>query len=96
MRYACTQLGSSVATAAAGPQIPDAAMQRLYTKALTELAKGAADCRAAISVKPSGDETNETNVDTTKLHQSTSELSAGATDIFRATAQIQIIARQHH
>ena len=96
MRYACTQLGSSVATAAAGPQIPNAAMQKLYTKALTELAKGAADCRAAISVKPSGDETNETNVDTTKLHQSTSELSAGATDIFRATAQIQIIARQHH
>jgi hypothetical protein len=95
MRYACTQLGSSVATAAAGPQIPDAAMQGLYTKALTELAKGAADCRAAISVKPSGDETSETNVDSTKLHQSTSELSAGATDIFRATAQIQIIARQH-
>jgi len=71
-------------------------MQELYAKALTELAKGATDCRAAISIKPSGDETNETNVDTTKLHQSTSELSAGATDIFRATAQIQIIARQHH
>jgi hypothetical protein len=96
MRYACTQLGSSVATAAAGPQIPDATMQGLYTKALTELAKGAADCQAAISVKPSGDETNQTNVDTTKLHQSTSELSAGATDIFRATAQIPIIARQGH
>lgn len=96
MRNACSQLGSSVATAAAGPQIPNAAMQELYAKALTELAKGATDCRAAISIKPSGDETNETNVDTTKLHQSTSELSAGATDIFRATAQIQIIARQHH
>jgi hypothetical protein len=96
MRYACTQLAGSVAIAAGGPQIPDAAMEKAYTKALTELAKGAADCQTAISVKPSGDETSETNVDTTKLHQSTSELSAGATDIFRATAQIQIVARQHH
>ena len=48
MRYACSQLASSVATAASGPQIPDAAMQKLYTRALTELAKGAMDCRAAI------------------------------------------------
>ena len=96
MRYACTQLASSVATAAAGPRIPDATMQELYAKALTDLAKGAADCRAAISVKATGDETTEANVDTTKLHQSTSELSAGATGVFRATAQIEIIGRQHH
>ena len=40
MRYACAQLASSVATAAAGPQIPDAAMQKLYAKALTELGEG--------------------------------------------------------
>jgi hypothetical protein len=96
MRYACSQLASSVATAAAGPSIPDAAMQELYAKALTSLAKGAADCRTAISVKATGDETTEANVDTAKLHQSTSELSAGATGVFRATAEIQIIARQHH
>jgi hypothetical protein len=95
-RYACAQLASKVVTAKAAPQIPDTAMQNLYTKALTELAKGAADCQAAISIKPTGDETQQTNVDTAKLHQSSSELSAGATDIFRATAEIEIISRQHH
>ena len=97
MRYACSQLASGVATAAAGPQIPDAAMQELYAKALTELGEGRGrlpdgDFRQSHS----GDETIEANVDTAKLHQSTSELSAGATDVFRATAEIQIIARQHH
>ena len=30
------------------------------------------------------------------LHQSTSELSVGATDIFRSTAEIEILSRQHH
>ena len=87
---------SSVATAQAGPQIPDTAMQKLYAKALTELAKGAADCRTAISLKSSGDETVQAHVDTTMLHQATSELSAGATDVFRSTAEIEIISRQHH
>ena len=96
MKHACAQLAGSVATAEAGPQIPDAAMQKLYTKALTELAKGAADCQTAISSKPSGDETVAAHVDTTMLHQSMSELSAGATDIFRSTAEIEILSRQHH
>ena len=96
MRYACTQLASSVTAAEAGPQIPDAAMQNLYTKALSDLAKGAADCRTAISIKASGDETTQANLDTAMLHQATAELSAGATDIFRSTAEIQILSRQHH
>lgn len=95
MKYACGQLASSVATAEAGPQIPDAAMQKLYTKALTELTKGAADCQTAISVKPQ-DESVETHVDAAMLNLSTSELSAGATDVFRSTAEIEIISRQHH
>lgn len=96
MRYACTQLASSVTAAEAGPQIPDAAMQNLYAKALSELAKGAADCRTAISIKASGDETTQANVNTAALHQATAELSAGATDIFRSTAEIEILSRQHH
>lgn len=95
MKHACTQLVGSVTTAEAGPQIPDAAMQQLYAKALAELAKGAADCRTAVSVKPDGDESDATQVDTTVLHQSISELSVGARDIFRATAEIEIASRQH-
>jgi hypothetical protein len=96
MKNACGQLAGGVPTAQAGPPIPVAAMQTLYAKALAELAKGAADCRAAISTTPNGDETTKTSVNTTMLHQSTSELATGANDIFRATAQIEIASRQHH
>jgi hypothetical protein len=94
MKSACTQLTGSVATAMAGPAIPDAAMQALYAKALAELARGATDCRAAIRL--SVDESVVAHVDTTLLHQSMSELGAGAEDIFRATAEIEIASRQHH
>ena len=95
MRYACAELAASVATAEAGPRIPDAAMQTLYARALAELAKGAVDCRMAIIRKPSGDETVDTRVNTTLLKLSVSELAAGARDIFRATAEIEIVSRQH-
>jgi hypothetical protein len=96
MKSGCTRLASSVAAAQTGPRIPDAAMQKAYAAALTELAKGAADCRTAISVSPNGEETVQAHVDTARLHQATSELSAGATDIFHATAEIEILSRQHH
>ena len=96
MEHTCIRLAGSVATAEAGPQIPDAAMQTLYATALAELAKGAGDCRAAISSKPNGDESVDTHVDATLLHLSISELAAGARDIFRATAEIEIVSRQHH
>jgi hypothetical protein len=95
MRTACTRLAHSVSTAEAGPQIPVAGMQTVYGQALTELAKGAADCQAAITIKPA-DESLGTNVNATTLRQSTSELAAGATDIFRSTALIEIASRQHH
>jgi hypothetical protein len=93
MRFACIQLARSVSTAEAGPQIPVAAMQTLYGTALAELAKGAADCQAAITVTP-GDEELETIVNSTMRQQATSELAAGARDIFRSTAEIEIASRQ--
>jgi len=96
MKGACAQLASSVAAAKAGPQIPQAAMQNLYAQSLTELAKGAADCRQAISIAPTGDETIQAHVDTATLRKATSEISAGATDVFRSTAEIQIASRQQH
>ncbi len=96
MKSACAQLASSVAAAKAGPQIPQAAMQNLYAQALTELAKGAADCQQAISIAPTGDETTQAHVDTAALGKATSEISAGATDVFRSTAEIQIASRQQH
>jgi hypothetical protein len=95
MRSACAQLAHSVSTAEAGPHIPVAVMQTVYEKALAELAKGAADCQAAIAVKP-GDESPETKVNAATLQRSTSELAAGARDIFRSTALIEIASRQSH
>jgi hypothetical protein len=95
MRYACAQLAGSVATADAGPKIPYPAMQMLYAKALAELAKGAADCRAAIASNPNGDESVHTHVDAALIKLSVSELAAGARDVFRSTAEIEIVSRQH-
>ena len=56
MRLACVQLASDISTAQAGPPIPDAAMQRLYTRALTGLSRAAADCRAAITMEGDGED----------------------------------------
>jgi hypothetical protein len=95
MRSACVQLTRSVSTAEAGPPIPVAAMQMLYGKALGELANGAADCQAAITTRP-GAETPGTTVNATMRRQAASELAAGATDIFRSTAEIEIASRQSH
>ena len=95
MKSACVQLTHGVSTAEAGPQIPVAAMQMLYAKALAELAKGAADCQAAITIKP-GDESPETEVNATMRQQAASELAAGAREIFRSTAEIEIASRQSH
>jgi hypothetical protein len=95
MRLACVQLAHRVSTAEAGPQIPVAAMQTLYGKALAELAKGAADCQAAITITP-GDEELVTTVNDTMRQQAASELAAGSKDIFRSTAEIEIASRQSH
>jgi hypothetical protein len=95
MKYLCTQLTHSVSTAEAGPQIPVAAMQTVYGQALAELAKGAEDCQAAISVRSDGED-QQTAVTATLFGQSKSELAAGAKDIFRSTAEIEIASRQHH
>ncbi|MGD0377533.1 MAG: hypothetical protein ABSB01_23475 [Streptosporangiaceae bacterium] len=95
MKYSCTQLARSVSTAEAGPQIPVAAMQTAYGQALAELAKGAGDCQAAISVRSDGED-QQAVVTATLFGQSKSELAAGARDIFRSTAEIEIASRQHH
>ena len=95
MKSACIQLTHGVSTAEAGPQIPVAAMQMLYGRALAELAKGAADCQAAITMKPE-DEDVGTKVNATMRQQAESELAAGARDIFRSTAEIEIASRQSH
>ena len=70
--------------------IPDAAMQRLYDKALAEMAKGAADCRAAISSHREGVEDIVLHQDTVMLNQAMSLIAAGAKDLYHATGKIKI------
>jgi hypothetical protein len=88
MKLACASLASDVGTAQAGPPIPYAAMQRLYTNALAGLSSAAADCRNAISEHPS-DETTAVHVDEALLNQSRLEFAAMSKKLYRATAQIQ-------
>ena len=94
MRYGCIQLTASVAAAQSGPSIPDASMQGMYSEALSKLAKGASDCRQAISESPDGDESILTHQNTQLLDRSKSDLAAGADDIYKATEEIQIAARR--
>jgi hypothetical protein len=95
MKAECAQLAVSVATAQASPPIPDAAMQTLYASALSELARGAEECRAAISQKADGDEYNVTTENSAILRASASAFVTGSKNLYRATAQIQFISRSH-
>jgi hypothetical protein len=92
MKTTCTELARSVVTAKAEPPIPVASMQMVYLQALGELATGAADCQAAITVR-NGDESLQVHVDTALLGRSAAELAAGSRDIFRSTAEIVIASR---
>jgi hypothetical protein len=88
MKLACVRLTSDIQTARAGPPIPDAAMQRMYAKALTELSQAAADCQSAISLH-SGNETVETHLHNALLNRSRTELAAGSKTLYEATADIR-------
>jgi hypothetical protein len=91
MKAACGTLMSAVQTARSAAPIPYAAMQTLYSAALNDLAEGVAECRAAISVKPDGDEYDETSVNQQELSQASSEFTAGGKDLYKATAEIEAL-----
>jgi len=88
MKTNCTGLASEIRTAQAGPPIPDAAMQRLYARALAGLSRAAADCRGAISIDLEGDEDLSVHVNKALLAQSRLEFAAASKKLYRATAQI--------
>jgi hypothetical protein len=93
VRTACEILTGDLKTAQAAPPIPDAAMQKLYAKALRRMAAAAAECINAISVKPYGDEDLRTKEKTTLLDHSLGGFDAAAKELYRATAYIQAMAR---
>jgi hypothetical protein len=94
MNAGCARLAAGVRAAQAGPPIPDAALQTLYATALAELADGAAACRAAIAEQPDGDEYIVTTENQLELHRAASAFTAGARDLYRATAEIEAISRR--
>jgi hypothetical protein len=91
MRLSCAKLASDIRTAQAAPPIPDAAMQRLYTKALAGLSSAAADCRHAISADPSGDETLDVHLNKTQMSRAQAGFTTASKRIYNATAAIQAL-----
>jgi hypothetical protein len=95
MEASCVKLAADVRTAQAGPPIPDAAMQTLYATALGTLAKGAEDCRAAISQQPDGDEYIMTTENQPMLHAAAAAFTSASEDLYRATDEIMALSLSH-
>jgi len=93
MRLACVRLAAAVGAARAQPPIPDAALQRWYKIALSELAQAAANCQAAITSKPAGDEDLAAHVNTALLNLARSQFAAGAKDLYRASASVKTLGQ---
>jgi hypothetical protein len=91
MKASCDQLATSVTAAQDAPPIPDAAMQALYQKALTEFATAAGQCQTAISEQPDGEEYVATTENAGELRAATAALSSGSKDLFQATGQIATV-----
>jgi len=84
MKVACASTGTSVSAAAARPPIPDATMQSKYSAALSMLAKGASDCRSAITEQRTN-ESVSTKENPTTLQLAQSEMNSGITSLAAIT-----------
>jgi hypothetical protein len=91
MKLTCVKLASDIRAAQAAPPIPDAGMQRLYTRALAGLSSAAADCRHAISTDPSGDETLDIHLNKAQLSRAQAGFTTASKRIYNATARIQAL-----
>ncbi len=90
MKQACASLASGIQAAHAGPPIPDAAMQSMYSKALARLSQGAANCQGAISIHVVDGENAETHVQQALFDLSRTELAAGSESLYKATAEVRV------
>jgi hypothetical protein len=92
MKMACGSLASGISAAQSGPPIPYEAMQRLYASALAGLSHTATDCRTAISVQVNGEDVG-VHLDHRLLDQSRAEFAATSGELYKATAEIQVLGR---
>jgi len=81
MRQACVRLASAVVVANESEQIPDAAMGKLYERARTLLAAGAADCEAGIVSQREGVEDTVTHTKASLLNQAVTDFNTGIASI---------------
>jgi hypothetical protein len=75
---ACAKLAAAVASAQAGSPVPDAAAQASFSRALSEYATGAADCRTGAS-----------SHDSALMTKTADAISAATTDILRFEAETE-------
>jgi hypothetical protein len=94
MKAACVKLAADVKSAQVASPIPQASMQSRYATGLADLARGAADCQAAISEQTDGDEYVITHENSTLLNQSKAAFAAGAKAMFQGTSEIEVLNRQ--
>jgi hypothetical protein len=91
VKQACVALGSSVQTALAAPPIPYAAMQQAYGKVLAGLSGAVTECQNAISVRPSGDEDLDVDLNKVLLSHSLAMFTAESGALYDATAEIRML-----
>lgn len=93
LRLECASLASSAQAAMEAPPIPDAAMQRMYTKTLAALSVTATGCRNAISVSPEGDEDQRIGLNKSLLNHSLAQFATESRELYTATAEIRTLRR---
>jgi hypothetical protein len=90
---ACQVLGTAVTTARTAPPIPDRTMELWYERGLAQIGAGAADCRASITSKLTGDEDLVVHQNAALINRAMSELSTGSKELYKATAYVKTTGR---
>jgi hypothetical protein len=85
MLQACKTLSGAVQSAAALPQIPDAAMRDYYQKSLNAFKSGIAKCQSGITQHEEGVEDTVTQVNQADIQQTLKQFGTGMTDLYIAT-----------
>jgi hypothetical protein len=85
MLQACKTLAGAVQSAAALPQIPDAAMRDYYQKSLNAFKSGIAKCQSGITQHEEGVEDTVTQVNQADIQEALKRFGTGMTDLYIAT-----------
>jgi hypothetical protein len=90
MKAACVTIDADVRKAQAGPPIPDAAMQQLYSSVLAGVYSAASNCQRAISVRQDSDESVQIHLNKALLAMTRAQFAAESARLYNATARIRM------